>query len=716
MAEAFLSTIWYRVSELRPQLRAHVSVHRHRYRGQAWYVLHDHGTAKVHRFTPAAYMLICQMDGRISVDEAWRAIAETHDADAPSQDEVIKLLSQLHQNDLIQYNSAPDVNELLERYNKNARQIIKQNITNPVSFRIPLWDPDFFLTQTLPFVKPLLGWFGLLLWAVIVGIGITTAVIHWERFTSGITDQLFAAQNIIIMIVTYPLLKALHELAHGYLAKVRGAEVREMGIMFLVFFPVPYVDASAAAAFQNKWHRAAVGAGGIIIETFVAAIAIVIWTRAETGFLTSVAFNLATIGGLSTILVNGNPLLKFDGYYVMTDLIEIPNLANRANQFWGHLIQRYVFNAKHMREKSATWGERIWFVFYAPAAFTYRMVIMIGIAMFVAQKFFVIGVLIACWSVFDSIMKPVFKHVRHVITSPGLRKVRGRAYAWTFGGTGALIGAALLIPLPLYTDTEGVIWLPESAYVRAETSGFVVSVGPSSGAEVQAQTILINLVDPSVESRVETLRWQVEEQKRRLVAAEVEDRPLAIILRSELKENEAELERELERMMQMAIRAPETGSYEPVHGSAEQIGQYISEGDVIGYVVPKRPERIRMVVTQDDIGLVRERLKGAEIKVAGAMDISAPTKVLGAVPAGIGQLPSPALSANAGGRFQTDPSDQDSVRTLEPIFIYDLAVPPDLKHVPFGARVLVRVNHGHEPAAFQIFRRVRQVFLRQFNA
>lgn len=716
MAESFLSTIWYRVAELKPQLRAHVTVHRHRYRGRAWYVLHDHGAGKVHRFTPAAYMLIGQMDGQRSVNEVWSDLAATHDADAPSQDDVIQLLSQLHQNDLIQYAGSPDVAELLDRYNKQARQLIKQNVLNPVSIRLPLWDPDGLLTRTLPLVRWLMGWFGLLIWAVVVGAGILVAFQHWEPLTRNFTDQVFATQNIIISLISYPLLKALHELAHGYLAKMRGAEIREMGIMFLVFFPVPYVDASAAAAFPNKWHRAAVSAGGIFVETFVAAIAVMIWASAETGFVTAIAFNLVMIGGLSTIVVNGNPLLKFDGYFIMCDVLEIPNLGNRANKYLGHLIQRYVFRAKQLREKSATMGERFWFVLYAPSAFVYRLIVMFGIALFVAQKYLFVGTLLGLWSMFNALIKPSFKMLKHVVTAPSLRKVRGRAYAWTFGGIAVVLAAALFVPMPLRTDTEGVIWLPESAYLRAETSGFVHDVVPASGAHVGAHAVVIRLQDPSVQSRIDALNWRVEEQRRRLVAAQADDRTQAPIMASQLAEEQAALDREQLRLSLMNVVTTAGGKFEPALPAGDLLGRFISEGDLLGYVIPERPDRIRMVVPQDDITLVRERLTGVEIKVAGAYETAYQTELIQAVPSGLNQLPSPALTAAAGGRFITDPSDENGLQVLEQIFVFDLAVPAQLNNAPYGARVLVRLDHGYEPATHQIYRRLRQLFLRQFNA
>lgn len=716
MEEAYLSTIWYRVARLTPRLRPHIKVHRHRYRGLPWYVLYDHATGRIHRFTPAAYMLIAQFDGARTVDEAWQGLAATHDAEAPSQDDVIRLLSRLHQNDLIQYAGSPDIADLLERYNRQSRQLLKQNLTNPVSFRVPLWDPDRFLARTLPLVRPLTGWLGLVVWLAVMAAGLATAAVHWGPLTRSLGDQLLSTHNLLIMALSYPFIKAIHELAHGYLAKARGGEIREMGIMFLVFFPVPYVDASSSGAFPGKWDRAAVAAGGIFAETFIAAVAVMVWALVEPGVTRALAYNLVLIGGISTLIVNGNPLLKFDGYYVLSDLIESPNLATRANTYYGHLIQRYVFGAKNMKEETATPGERAWFLVYAPAAFVYRMVVMLGIALYVSAHAFILGILIALWTLFNAIVKPAFKHLRHVVTSPKLRKVRARAMGWTFGTIAVMIAGLLLVPLPLRTDTEGVVWLPDEAHVRARTSGFVAEVPVARGVRVEASNVLARLVEPTLAAEIDALKWRAEEYRRRVAALSLSDRPEADVARLQLSEALAELDRETARGAALSIRAPLAGRFEPALPVASMIGRFVSEGDVIGYVLPPRADRVRIVVAQDDNVLVRERLSRIELKLAGHLEARHEVQLLREVPSALNTLPSAALGQAGGGRFLTDPTDPEQLKVLEQVFLYDLRLPESLADAPYGARVLVRFEHGLEPAGLQVWRRLRQLLLKQFNA
>ena len=716
MAEGFLSTLWYRVAPLRPRLRAHVRVSRHRYRGQAWYVLHDPSSGRIHRFTPAAWMIVGGFDGERTVDEVWQKLAASHDAAAPGQDEVIRLLSQLHQNDLIQYRGSPDVADLLDRQERNARQIVKQNLTNPMSFRLPLWDPDAFLTRTMPFVRRLTGWFGFAMWFCVVLAGLVTAGIHWKPLTNDVADSLLAAENLLIAALTYPCLKALHELTHGWLTKARGGAVREMGVMFLVFFPVPYVDASAAAAFPSKWHRAAVAAGGIFAETFVAAIAVMVWAAAEPGLVRAVAFNLVMIGGLSTLVVNGNPLLKFDGYYVFSDLIEVPNLAQRANKWWGHVVQRRLFNARQLRADPSTVGERVWFALYAPAAFVYRMVVMVGIALVVAQSYFLLGVLLALWSVFTSLVKPVAKALHHVATSSSLRKVRKRAGWITFGGIGVLLAALAFVPLPLRTDTEGVIWLPEAATLRAGAGGFVAELPVAEGAGVALGDTVAVLTDPGLGARIAALQAAVLEAETRLQQASVTERAKLEAARVELAEAQAKLAREQDRLARQHLTAGLAGRFRPVMAEGDLAGRWIAEGDVLGHILPPRADVARVLVSQADIALVRDHLTGVQVKLAGHLETPFPAQMIRAVPQATSDLPAPALGQAGGGPFLTDPTDPEGKRLLQQGFVFDLALPEGLADAPFGARVLVRFDHGTEPAGAQIWRRVRQLFLSRFNA
>ena len=171
-------------------------------------------------------------------------------------------------------------------------------------------------------------------------------MLHWPELTENVADRVLATHNLILLWLCFPLIKLLHELGHAYTTKLGGGEVHDMGLILLVFTPVPYVEASAASGFRSKWRRVLVGAAGMLVETFIAALAMFIWVAAEPGVLRAVAFNIMLIAGVSTLVFNANPLLRFDGYYILSDLIEIPNLSQRANRYWRYLAEKYVFRMK----------------------------------------------------------------------------------------------------------------------------------------------------------------------------------------------------------------------------------------------------------------------------------------------------------------------------------------------------------------------------------
>ena len=333
MSQEFRSSNWYRVAEVRPRLAPQVTVQRQVFRGVAWYVLFDPVNQRTLRLTPQAWHVVARMDGQRTVQALWDDAVRVLGRDAPPQQDLIQLLAQLHEADALLSDALPDLDDLLRRRDRQRRERWQRNLLNPLSIRLRLWDPDAFLARTLPLVRWVFGPWGLLLWLVLCVPALVLAGVHWDALSHDGGSRLLSAGNLLTLVLVYPLVKALHELGHAWAAKAGGAEVHDMGLMFLVFAPVPYVDATASGAFRSKWRRALVGAAGMLVELFLAALAVMLWVLAEPGFVRSVAYNVIFVAGLSTLVFNGNPLLRFDGYYVFMDWLEIPNLGTRANRY-----------------------------------------------------------------------------------------------------------------------------------------------------------------------------------------------------------------------------------------------------------------------------------------------------------------------------------------------------------------------------------------------
>ena len=330
MSDTLYSPSWYRVADLKPRLRRHLQIRRHRYRDETWYVLQDYAAGKAHRLNPVSYYLVGLMDGTRSIQQIWDLALDKLGDEVPTQEEIIRLFGELHAADVLQCDIPPEAAELQQRFEKQQRRELMQRFMNPMALRFPLLDPERFLTSTLSAVRWLFTPAGFLLWLAVIALAAVQAGLHWEELSRDVTDRVLAPSNLLLLFFVFPVVKALHELGHGYAVKRWGGEVHEMGVMLLVLMPVPYVDATASWEFREKSRRMVVGAAGMMVELFVAAFALFLWIALEPGLLRAVMYNVMLIAGVSTVLFNGNPLLRFDGYYIFADWLEIPNLASRS--------------------------------------------------------------------------------------------------------------------------------------------------------------------------------------------------------------------------------------------------------------------------------------------------------------------------------------------------------------------------------------------------
>ncbi|MDF3216823.1 peptidase M50 [Mesorhizobium sp. M7A.F.Ca.CA.001.09.2.1] len=715
MVEPFLSSNWYRVCGLKPKLRLHARIHRHRYRGSAWYVIQDAASGKSHRFTPVAYYFIANLDGRQTVDAIWNSMVDMFGDSAPSQDETIGLLTQLHVADLIRHDTQPDALEAFDRFSKQSQALLKRNLKSPLSLTLPLFDPDRFLKAALPFCRGLFGKLGLVLWVVVVAPALYLASLHSHALSQDISDRVFAAQGLLLIALVYPVVKLLHELGHGLTTRAFGGEVHEMGLMFLVFFPVPYVNASASAGFRSKYQRAAVAGAGILVETLLAAFGLYVWLTVETGVVRAIAFDVMLVAGLSTVLVNGNPLLKFDGYFVLADLVEMPNLAQRSSEFWGRLVERYAFGVEKERTLPLGPGERIWLLAFAPASFIYRMLVLFGISLFVATHYLILGILVALWGIVSGVALPAAKMLWHVIASPRLRRHRMRAVVVT--SLTLLAGTALLfaVPAPHLTMSQGVIWLPEEAYVRAGADGFLRELKRLPGSPVEPGQPLFESTDPVLEMQSSILKARVRELDLQFRAERFVNRAQAEVTRKELDEAQAELDRAQDRFRHLVATSAAAGVL-VVEQSEDMPERFFRQGAILGYVTPPAGSIVRVVVSQDDIDLVREKLIRVTVRMPGQSGAAVPAEILREVPAAYDKLPSKALTSSGGGAIAVDPRDAEGLNSLRRWFQFDLKISADALPPAFGSRVYVRFELEWEPVGLQMARRVRQLFLSQFHA
>lgn len=716
MSQPFLSPLWYRVADLRPRLVPHLAVRRHRYGRDAWYVLEDRLTERSHRLSLPAYLFAGRLDGRRTVDELWRELAAELGPDAPSQDDIIQLLAQLYGADLLRSDRPIDVSEAVERRGKQRRMLFKRNLLQPLSFQVPLFDPSRIFARATPLFAWAVGPLGFLAWLALMGFAIATALAHWPEIEADVGAQVFTLDNLWLGLAVYFGIKAFHELAHGVVAARYGAPVREIGVMFLVLFPVPYVDASAAAALPRRTQRAAIAAAGILAETTLAALALFVWLSAESETLRAVCLNVMTIGGLSTVLVNGNPLLRFDGYYVFSDLMGLPNLGQRSNRYLGHLMDRYAYGAPNLRDFPATAWEKFWFLLYAPAAFAYRIFLLFAIALYLMEDYFVIGALLAAWSVATGVLWPITRGLWHVATAAQLRRVRARAVFVTGAGVAGLAALLFALPAPHWVTAQGVVPLPEEARLYAPESGFLRRVEVAEDRRAEGGGTLFRLEDPLLAAQLRVLEAEVEVHLVRRAALLPVDRAEAQVAQIQLEDARTRLAREQARAQGLELRAQHAGllhTYRPLEHLPERL---LRKGEELGAVLPESaPPTALIVVHPWEAELVRRGLREVRLLFWDRPERPVPGRLLREVPGGIDRLPDPALASSFGGTVPIDPRHGQELRTIERVFQFDIGFEAPEGAVPWGGRVTAKFTLAPEPLGVQIGRRLRQLLLARLD-
>lgn len=711
MTATLYSAQWYRVARLQPRLRAHVQVQRQHWRDQRWYLLSDAATGRQHRINDSAYQFIGRCDGQRTVHEVWNSLLDAQPDDAPTQEEVLQLLGQLNEFELLQSQHASDAGAMVKRRSER-RKTRRRGLLNPFSFRLPLADPTVWLTRLDPLAhalfRPLVFW----LWLAMLLLATLAAAGEWPALKAHADQHMFSSSSLAMAWLLYPLMKGLHEAAHALAVRRWGGEVREIGMGLLFLMPAPYVDASAATAFPHRRQRAVVGAAGIMVEMALAALGLGVWLATQPGWVHNAAFMLMFIGVTSTLLFNGNPLLRFDAYFVMCDLFDVPNLGARSNAWWSQRLGRWLLGSRAQAPADAV-GERKWLLAYAPLSFAYRVLLSFALVLWLGSQWLVLALLAALYVTVTVLLLPLRAWSRQAMqaATPGSDQARVRLRLGLLAvGVAAVL---LLAPLPHSTVAPAVVWLPEQAQVRPEVDGFVVELPLADGATVRPGDLLARLDNPELASARDQLAGRLEGLQVEHFQQLLRDPNVAQNLALDIDRTRAELARADERLEQLKVRAQVAGTL-VMPRQGDLLGAYSRRGALLGHVLAPDALRVRAAVPVEDAHLVRNRLQHAEVRMADAPYRVLPATLSGDTPAATRQLPSAALTDRGGGPYTSDPAEKDGRHSLEQVFLFDLTLTGrTLDRV--GGRAWVRFDHGSEPAAVQAYRRAAQLFLQHFS-
>ena len=715
MSETTFSESWHRVAGQRVCLQPAARVRRQNFRGERWFVIENPFTNEFFRLTPDAYEFIVRLHPSRTVDEVWRECLERFPARAPGQSEVLQLLSQLYFSNLLRYDRATDAAGLFERFKKRQRREWQSRLLNLMFTRFPLFDPDRFLVRALPVVGRFFSPFGALLWLVVVGWGLKVVADNWDAARQQ-SEGILAPANLPLLYVGMAIIKAIHELGHAFCTRKLGGEVHVMGVMLMIFTPVPYVDATAAWSLRSRWQRILVGSAGMIVELFFAALAVFLWAATGQGLLHSLAYNIMFVASVSTVVFNANPLLRFDGYYILSDLLEIPNLSQRSMQYLRFLAERWFFGLRKAESPARTRREAAWLPVFGLASGVYRVIVFGGILLVVADHFFLIGIVMAAVCFVSWVTVPAVKFVRYLAASPRLDRHRPRAIAVSIGLLAVIVGVLQFLPLPSHFRAPGVLQARQWTQVVNEAAGTVAEILALPGDTVRAGQALVRFESPELAIELAQARANYLEIDTRLRAVLPHDianlKPLRGMLES-ASNHVAKLESDVTAL---TVRARHDGRWVAPE-LMDSRHRWLPRGTPLGLVIDPASFQFTSTVKQEEAAaLFRTRLHRAEIRLFGQVDEILETRSWSVIPGSQRVLPSPALGWHAGGEVATAVDDPKGLKAAEPFFEVRASVPStNLVAYLHGRSGKIRFDADWEPLLPRWIRSLRQLLQKRYQ-
>ncbi len=714
-AQSTFSESWYRIASQRLCLRPGVRVRRQNFRGERWIILEDPFNNAYFRLLPAAYEFVARLRPDRTVQEVWQECLKRFPDTAPGQEAVIQLLAQLYFANLLQYHIAADTSQLFERFKKRRQREIGGRFLNLMFMRFPLLDPDRFLMKALPVIGWLINKAGLILWCLVVGLGIKVVVDDWDALREQ-SQGVLAPGNLPLLYAALVLIKTLHEFGHAFFCRKFGGEVHVMGVMLMIFTPVPYMDATSAWSFRSRAHRMLVGAAGMIVELFFAAIAAFIWARTGNGVVHTLAYNVMFVASVSTVIFNLNPLLRFDGYYILSDLLEIPNLSQRANLQLRFFAEKLLFGVRKVESPARTRTEANWLTTFGITSGIYRVIVFAGVLLVVADKFLILGILMAAVCLISWVTVPVFKFINYLATSPRLDRVRPRAVVVSAALALILVALLQFVPFPHHFRAPGILRATTRSEVINETAGIVDVVLVKSGEPVRAGQPLLWLRNRELELQIAHTLAKEREFESRVLKATSEQIASLKPLQSELTATRQQLAKHRADEAALTIRARHDGVW--ISPGIETLaGRFITRGNRLGLLVDPASFEFTATVRQEDgDALFTRETAGAEVRLSGEAGRVVAVGGWEVIPGEQRTLPSAALGWAGGGEVAVAPDDPHGQRAAEPFFEVHASVqaPSDVTLLD-GRSGKIRFDLEPEPLLPRWTRRLWQLLQKRYQ-
>ena len=536
------------------------------FKGEKGFVVKDPVALKYHRLRPEQYDLLTTLDGEASLEGLRDRLRRAHPTIALRLQDVQSLVADLHKKNLVTGSRPGQARGLAQRDREEKTKKFWQTFRNILFLRLPGVDPEGFLSATMPFVRWLFRPWAVALCVLFVLSGTAALVIQADRFDRDLpgVDQFFSFPNLIYVWVLIGAAKILHELGHGYGCKYFGGECHEIGMMLLVFSPCLYCDVTDSWLLKSKWKRIAIAAAGMYVEIILSAAAVFVWTVSPDPFVRGLAVNLFFVTTVGTVIFNANPLMRFDGYYMMSDFLEIPNLRAKADKLLSDTFGHWCLGIKPKPDPFAPKKGKAWFVLFAVASSLYKWFVLFGITLFlytVLKPYGLesLGLMMAVVSI-GGILFTTGKTVHQKITAPRKEPLSKTRMIVSVVTLLAAVAGGLAVPLPLHVSAPFLVEPAVGETVYVTEPGVLSEVRVEPGERVDAGTVLAVLDSDRLADEAADLEARAEVQRVRADAAKAAGDLLGEELAARQSAAlEAELAELAARREQLTLRAPRAG-------------------------------------------------------------------------------------------------------------------------------------------------------------
>ena len=605
-----------------PALRGDLMVTQQFFEGRSYYVVKDPISLQYFRMTAEDYFLATLFDGRRTFGKIRDAYVERHPhvlLDYSTEELNERVLRFANDLALLQFLTVQG-QRLKARYDavreKKAKKAFLYNLANRVFFfRFSLYDPDRLFTRM---ARPLWWmWTKATLWISIVLI-VLAAIVFLRNYNhlAAALGNLFSFQNVLLMWVTTFVIKSIHELGHGLTCKHFGGEVHEIGVMALVFTPYFFVNVSDSWVMPNRMHRMLVSAAGIYVELIFAAFATFFWAIVQPGLLKDFLFNIIFIASVSTIIFNANPLMRFDGYYIMTDLIEVPNLQAKSRALIQHQFNRLLFGSSNKEGVLARLPlpkKRFWlFYTYAVLSWIYGYYVIYSLAIFMGPHLKPFGLEgLANWftalALTSWVVMPLIAFFKGLDLKKEDWKPQGRLQRLikvTMVSIG-IFGAACFLPVELTIKRAGAVHLAEPDEIRTQVPGFIEEIFVKEGEIVEPGAKVARLSNRETEQMLAATEGRFKMAEAEVQRAVGLDKPAdlkqAQAVRSAFEAKLQDARRDVENL---TLRA-KTGGVVLTRDLQTKVGLLLKSNDVLCEIGRLDPMRIKVALSEKEVRYVK---------------------------------------------------------------------------------------------------------------